>query len=147
MPSKTSTKNTKSATAVASTTTESPRDVLREQIKTLHETNKLLRETNSRLSAVLENTVVNTNGRRRAPRDPNRPKKSKNGYMFYCEENRAKVREENKGSDGMQIVKILSDRWNNLSDKQKAPYQARAQKDRERYQSEMKTYRPTEATA
>lgn len=73
-------------------------------------------------------------------KDPNAPKKSKNGYMFFCGENRERIKKDNKDIDGKEIVKKLSEEWNKMNDKQKAKYQKMADADRVRYEKEKTAY-------
>jgi hypothetical protein len=39
-----------------------------------------------------------------------------------------------------QIGKILGERWKNMNDKEKAVYEAKATKDKERYEAEKRAY-------
>ena len=80
----------------------------------------------------------------KAPKDPNKPKRGKTGFMFYCDEHRPKLMK--KFTDKGEKVKIgviakkLGGSWGKLSDKQKKPYETKANKDKERYQKEIAEY-------
>lgn len=106
--------------------------------KALEQLTKQLTEMSKKLDVVVANAGGKT--KRKKQRDPNAPKKSKNGYMFYCQENRERVKKANSGIDGKEIVRILSKEWNNLTDKKKSPYQKMAAKDNVRYQKEQAKY-------
>ncbi len=81
--------------------------------------------------------------------------------MFFANDNRDSVREENPGiTFGMhprssstscpllieaspvagQVGKVLGEKWKALNPKQREPYEARAKADKERYESEKASY-------
>jgi len=53
-------------------------------------------------------------------------KKGKNGYLFFCDEHRQTVRDENPDEKLGGISKILGAMWKELSEDEKAPYQEQA---------------------
>lgn len=120
--------------------------LLRKQLKLLETMARQLSEVSQKVDLVMQNASVGDGKRRKKQRDPNAPKKSKNGYMFYCQDNRERVKKEHPGIDGKEIVKHLSNQWNGLSDKQKAPYLKKANADKERYQQEMTAYNTSQTT-
>jgi len=80
-------------------------------------------------------------GRRRGTKkDPNAPKRGLSAYMFFANEQRDSVREENPGITFGQVGKILGERWKALSEKQRGPYEAKAQADKKRYEDEKQAY-------
>ena len=60
--------------------------------------------------------------------------------MFFANEQRENVREENPGVSFGQVGKILGERWKALSDKQRTPYEAKAATDKKRYEDEKQAY-------
>ena len=92
--------------------------------------------------------------------DPNAPKRGLSAYMFFANEQRENVREENPGiAFGTmrynplkclasltstrftgQVGKVLGERWKALSPPQREPYEAKAKADKERYDAEKATY-------
>jgi hypothetical protein len=60
--------------------------------------------------------------------------------MFFANEQRQNVQDENPGIMFGQIGKIIGKRWMALDDKQRAPYEAKAAADRKRYEDEIKAY-------
>lgn len=72
--------------------------------------------------------------------DPNAPKRGLSAYMFFANEQRENVREENPGVTFGQVGKILGERWKALSEKQRAPYEAKAAADKKRYEDEKQAY-------
>jgi len=78
--------------------------------------------------------------KKRAKKDPNAPKRGLSAYMFFAQENRDSVRNENPDITFGQIGKILGERWKNMNDKDKQQYEAKATKDKERYEAEKRAY-------
>lgn len=60
--------------------------------------------------------------------------------MFFANEQRENVREENPGISFGQVGKLLGERWKALNDKQRAPYEAKAAADKKRYEDEKQAY-------
>jgi hypothetical protein len=60
--------------------------------------------------------------------------------MFFANEQRENVREENPGISFGQVGKLLGERWKALNDKQRAPYEAKAVIDKKRYEDEKAAY-------
>jgi hypothetical protein len=83
----------------------------------------------------------------RQKKDPNAPKRGLSAYMFFANEQRDNVREENPGVSFGQVGKILGERWKALSDKQRAPYEAKAAADKKRYEDEKQAYNQAQADA
>ena len=77
---------------------------------------------------------------RRTKKDPNAPKRGLSAYMFFANEQRDNVREENPGVSFGQVGKILGERWKALSEKQRMPYEAKAAADKKRYEDEKQAY-------
>jgi len=73
-------------------------------------------------------------------KDPNAPKRGLSAYMFFANEQRDNVRDENPGISFGQVGKLLGERWKALNDKQRAPYEAKAAADKKRYETEKASY-------
>ncbi|KAI5788403.1 Non-histone chromosomal protein 6 [Geopyxis carbonaria] len=73
-------------------------------------------------------------------KDPNAPKRGLSAYMFFANEQRDNVRNENPGIAFGQVGKVLGERWKALSDKQRQPYEAKAAADKKRYEDEKAAY-------
>ncbi|KAF2280266.1 uncharacterized protein EI97DRAFT_455174 [Westerdykella ornata] len=73
-------------------------------------------------------------------KDPNAPKRGLSAYMFFANEQREKVREENPGIKFGEVGKLLGEKWKSLSEKQRAPYDAKAAADKKRYEEEKAAY-------
>jgi len=76
----------------------------------------------------------------RKKKDPNQPKRGLSAYMFFANEQRDKVREDNPGIKFGEVGKKLGEQWKSLNDKQKEPYDAKAKADKQRYEEEKAAY-------
>ncbi|KAJ5332083.1 High mobility group superfamily [Penicillium brevicompactum] len=76
----------------------------------------------------------------RRKKDPNAPKRGLSAYMFFANDNRDKVREENPGISFGQVGKQLGDKWKALSETDRKPYDEKAAKDKKRYEEEKAAY-------
>ncbi|KAM0721147.1 hypothetical protein Q7P37_003434 [Cladosporium fusiforme] len=76
----------------------------------------------------------------RKKKDPNQPKRGLSAYMFFANEQRDKVREDNPGIKFGEVGKQLGEKWKALNDKQKEPYEAKAKADKQRYEEEKAAY-------
>ena len=74
----------------------------------------------------------------KAKKDPDRPKKAKTSYIFFCDEMR-KTNKEKKMSVAEQSKKFGA-LWQNISSKDKNQYIVMAEKDKLRYEEEMQNY-------
>ncbi|KAI9261758.1 high mobility group box domain-containing protein [Sporodiniella umbellata] len=73
---------------------------------------------------------------RRAKKDPAAPKRGLSAYMFFSQDNRAVVKEENPNATFGEIGKLLGEKWKNLTDDEKKPYNDKAEADKKRYEDE-----------
>ncbi|KAK7310300.1 hypothetical protein RJT34_07727 [Clitoria ternatea] len=73
-------------------------------------------------------------------RDPAHPKPNRSGYNFFFAEQHARLKSLNHGKD-REISRTIGELWNNLTEPEKAVYQEKAVKDKERYRAEMENYR------
>ncbi|MCJ1343415.1 Non-histone chromosomal protein 6 [Peltigera leucophlebia] len=77
-------------------------------------------------------------------KDPNAPKRGLSAYMFFANEQRDNVREENPGISFGEVGKVLGQRWKALNTKQREPYEAKAKTDKQRYEDEKASYNANE---
>ena len=88
---------------------------------------------------------------RNQDKDENFPKRAKSPYLFFCDENRNKVRVElGEGTKATDITKELGARWQKLnkdtkasSKKQLKKYEKLAEEDTARYKTEKEEYMKT----
>ena len=79
----------------------------------------------------------------KAPKDPNKPKRGKSAFMFYCDKYRPDLiaAQKKKGKVRIgEIAKKLGADWKKLKENQKKPYDKAAAKDKERYEKEIGEY-------
>lgn len=81
-----------------------------------------------------------TTKKQKQPRDPNAPKAATNAYMYYCKEERAKVRAAHKDLAFADVAHKLAENWRNLTPANKQRYADLAKIDNERYRKEMAVY-------
>lgn len=84
-------------------------------------------------------------------KDANAPKKAQSGYLFFCEENRARISRENPNMSATEITTELGKQWTELKENKSRQseferFQQAALRDKERYQQEMSSYVPPVAT-
>ncbi|KAL9367306.1 hypothetical protein Peur_038505 [Populus x canadensis] len=73
-------------------------------------------------------------------RDPAHPKPNRSGYNFFFSEQHARLKPIYPGKD-REISRMIGELWNKINDSQKAVYQEKALRDKERYKIEMEGYR------
>jgi len=70
-----------------------------------------------------------------------KPKKAKNGYVFFFEDNISHFRKRNPDKIHREIVKLVGLTWNSLSEKERKPCIERARMDKTRHEKEMEIYK------
>ncbi|KAJ5924737.1 nonhistone chromosomal protein 6A [Penicillium verhagenii] len=81
----------------------------------------------------------------RRKKDPNAPKRGLSAYMFFANDNRDAVREENPGITFGQVGKTLGDKWKALTESERKPYDEKAATDKKRYEDEKAKYQAAQA--
>ncbi|KAK4490788.1 hypothetical protein RD792_001501 [Penstemon davidsonii] len=72
-------------------------------------------------------------------KDPLKPKHPLSAYFVFSNERRTALSEENKTVQ--EVAKITGEEWKNMTEKQKAPYEKVALKNKEQYMQEMELYK------
>ncbi|KAI1617191.1 non-histone chromosomal protein 6 [Exophiala viscosa] len=90
--------------------------------------------------AAAKATKSKARGGDKKKKDPNAPKRGLSAYMFFANDQRDTVREENPGISFGQVGKVLGDKWKALSEKQREPYEKKAATDKKRYEDEKAKY-------
>lgn len=67
--------------------------------------------------------------------NPPKKKRSKNVFMFFCEDNRARVKQENPDISVTEIAKKLGEEWQALDPAKKEPYLEKAAKAKEEFEA------------
>lgn len=73
-------------------------------------------------------------------KDPALPKKPLSGYLFFCKDNREKLKKKNPDLKMTDLSKKLGQLWSKMSEKKKKPYVMLHEKDKIRYEEEFETY-------
>ncbi|KAF9606771.1 hypothetical protein IFM89_028147 [Coptis chinensis] len=73
-------------------------------------------------------------------RDPAHPKPNRSGYNFFFQEQHARLKPLHPGKD-REISKMIGELWSKVTETEKAVYQERGLKDKERYKCEMLVYK------
>lgn len=77
-------------------------------------------------------------------KDPNKPKRGKSAYLFFCDEYRKKLKEENPNLNVKEIVSMLGTLWKQIKDSNSdelEKFEKLSMNDRMKYKKEMVTYK------
>ncbi|CDS40117.1 high mobility group protein [Echinococcus multilocularis] len=77
--------------------------------------------------------------KRRRLKDPSMPKRALSAFFFFCDHYRSEVRNTHPEWRVSEVAKELGRLWDECPDK--APYELQAQKDKRRYEEEMRRYK------
>ncbi|XP_057870581.1 HMG1/2-like protein isoform X1 [Cryptomeria japonica] len=78
----------------------------------------------------------------KAKKDPNQPKRPPTAFFVFLEEFRKTFKEENPNVKGVTAVgKACGEKWKEMSEKEKAPYLAKAQRLKSEYEKSMTSYK------
>jgi high mobility group protein B1 len=91
-------------------------------------------------------SIINSSGKTKAVKDPNAPKRARSNYIFFCINNRDKIKNNNPEMSAKEVIQELGNRWKKLSKSEKKKYDKMSLKDKERYNEEMKNYTPPSGT-
>lgn len=75
-------------------------------------------------------------------KNPKAPKRGLSAYMFFANEQRENVRDENPGISFGQCGKLLGKRWKELNEAERTPYEEKAAEDKKRYEDEKAKFNP-----
>jgi len=84
-----------------------------------------------------EGGVTKTKGRKRKQEGP---KKALSAYMFFAQEWRPKLAEENSDATFGELGKLVGAKWQELSAEEKKPYAKKNKEDKERYAQELEDW-------
>ena len=77
---------------------------------------------------------------KKAQKDKDGPKRSIMAFTLYLQERKPKLKQEKPQLDNDEILKIITDDWNSLSDEKKKPFIEKAEADKKRFEAEEKEY-------
>ncbi|KAK7252632.1 hypothetical protein RIF29_36719 [Crotalaria pallida] len=78
---------------------------------------------------------------KKAAKDPNKPKRPPSAFFVYMSEFREQFKKENPNNKSVAAVgKAAGNNWKAMSDADKAPYVAKAEKKKEEYEKSLRAY-------
>ncbi|KAK7346280.1 hypothetical protein VNO80_20796 [Phaseolus coccineus] len=78
---------------------------------------------------------------KKAAKDPNKPKRPPSAFFVFMSEFREQFKKEHPTNKSVAVVgKAGGDKWKSLSDAEKAPFIARAEKKKEEYEKSISAY-------
>jgi tRNA U34 5-carboxymethylaminomethyl modifying enzyme MnmG/GidA len=80
-------------------------------------------------------------GKKKAKKDPNAPKGAKGAYMYFSQEYREQLKQDNPDMTFGEIGKALGEKWKVISADEKAKFEEMAKKDKERFKREMTDFK------
>jgi len=80
---------------------------------------------------------------RAAEKRSTKPKARRSAWICYSMAQRPLIKEKNPDMTMIEITKVMAKKWKKESDKVKQKYEKKAQKDAERWESEMKVWKKT----
>ncbi|CBI40727.3 hypothetical protein VitviT2T_026907 [Vitis vinifera] len=79
-------------------------------------------------------------------KDPNKPKRPASAFFVFMEEFRKQYKEKHPSNKSVSVVgKAGGDKWKSMSEAEKAPYVAKAEKRKVEYEKNMKAYNKKQA--
>ncbi|CAI8041638.1 High mobility group protein DSP1 [Geodia barretti] len=81
-------------------------------------------------------------GRGRKKKDPNAPKRPLSAFLFFCQDRRPAIKAKNPSYTIGNTAKVLGKDWKGLDEEKRKPFEAKAEKDRQRYEQEKRDYVP-----
>ncbi|KAI8990876.1 high mobility group box domain-containing protein [Mycotypha africana] len=73
-------------------------------------------------------------------KDPNAPKRNLSSYMLFSQSIRPQIVRENPELSAIDTARLIGEKWNALSDKEKKPFVEKAAQEKARFDNEMKLY-------
>lgn len=74
-------------------------------------------------------------------KDPNAPKRPPSAFFVFCSEHRPKIKEDHPGISIGDVAKKLGELWSTQTPKDKAPFEAKAAKLKEKYEKDVAAYK------
>jgi len=87
-------------------------------------------------------TIESPISKKKVKKDPNKPKRAQSAFMIYSNENRARVKKKHPDAKFGEMAKLLSAEYKELSEGELAELEKKVEKEKERYEREMKNYKP-----
>ncbi|CAD6574333.1 MAG: Non-histone chromosomal protein 6 [Tremellales sp. Tagirdzhanova-0007] len=78
--------------------------------------------------------------RAKKEKDPNKPKRALSAYMFFVQDYRERIKNENPDVTFGEVGKLLGAKWKEMKDSEKKPYDDAAEKDKVRAAKDKSAY-------
>ena len=104
--------------------------------------NAMFENKNELQKIITSNSLPDKSNSLKKVKDPNAPKRAKTSYIFFCIKKREEIMKKFPDLTAKEIIKELGNAWRDLSDEKKSTYIKMSEKDKERYEREMKNYVP-----
>ncbi|XP_039007817.1 high mobility group B protein 1-like [Hibiscus syriacus] len=106
------------------------------------------RKVGKRKATVDGSTVRKAKKERKANKDPNKPKRPPSAFFVFLAEFRTTFKKENPDVKAVSAVgRAAGEKWKSMSEEDKAPYEAKAQKRKGDYEKQMKDYHKKQGTS
>lgn len=81
---------------------------------------------------------------KRAKKNPNAPKRPMSAFLYFSQEKRSMIKEQNPGLKNTEISRVLGQMWKNAPEAERTPHIEHEKMEREKYKAEMATWREKE---
>lgn len=94
----------------------------------------------------VKKSAAQTKKEKNAAKDPNKPKRPASAFFVFMEDFRKQYKEKHPNNKSVAAVgKAGGDKWKHMSDAEKAPYIAKAEKRKAEYEKNMDAYNKKQA--
>eukprot|EP00494_Astrolonche_serrata_P022176 UN22433 len=76
-------------------------------------------------------------------KDVNAPARTRSAYMYFCEDRRKEMTNDNPDASMVEISAMLGKLWSETDEKERSPYVEQSGKSKARYEKAMETYKLT----
>eukprot|EP00005_Dracoamoeba_jomungandri_P006114 CAMPEP_0174251592 /NCGR_PEP_ID=MMETSP0439-20130205/1359_1 /TAXON_ID=0 /ORGANISM="Stereomyxa ramosa, Strain Chinc5" /LENGTH=314 /DNA_ID=CAMNT_0015331935 /DNA_START=27 /DNA_END=971 /DNA_ORIENTATION=+ len=73
-------------------------------------------------------------------KDPNLPKRPLSAYLFFCQEKRGELKEQQPDKSFTELAKLLGEKWREMSDEEKSKYVEMGERAKEEYKVALQHY-------
>lgn len=80
---------------------------------------------------------------KKKPKDPNSPKRPLSAYFLFLQDNREKIKEDNKDKKMTERTQMIAALWRELDAEKKGEYQSKAEALKEEFETRLLEYRKT----
>ncbi|KAF7731664.1 hypothetical protein EC973_008834 [Apophysomyces ossiformis] len=98
-------------------------------------------ETKSTAENTTDQAIEGKKKRKRAPKDPNAPKRFVGSYIHFANEHREQVKADHPEANQKEVVQMLGEMWKALSESEKDRYKRIYEEDKVRYEKELEEYK------